>query len=328
MRRTLRRRAVLAALSLQAAGPFPARAQRGEVRRVVGVLSALAATDPVAIARLAALRAELASLGWMEGRNLTIEAGFGAGSAIGAEVAGQAVMRHRPDVLVVQGPAVPVMRSMAGSTPIVFVVVADPVGNGLIESMARPGGTMTGFSSGDVSLGGKWLDLLHEVAPRVRQVGVMGRARNRGYDSAIAVAARRAGLSVDLFPVEDSTEIAAALDRIAAFDAPGLLLPTDALTPLHRRIIIDRCLGVRIPLVTGNPPIVQDGGLLYYGADVLDQFRMAAHYVDRILRGARAADLPVQLPTRFELVLNLRTAGLLDLAVPPGILAMADAFVE
>ena len=320
------RRAILAGF-YAAALPSLAAAQAGGVRRV-GVLSGLSAGDPHAKARLAALADSLSGAGWNEGRNLDLQVRYTPGVAQGTESVVRDLLSLGPELVLAQGFPAGIVRTLAPTLPIVFVGVPDPLRLGLVESLARPGGTLTGFTSTEPSIGAKWLGLLREVSPLTRHATVMVGGEVSMFGPDIAAAGERSGITVRVVPLRGPGDIDPALDEAASLPGGGLILPTDIFTTTHRRTVIDGALRRGLPLVTGNPPYPRDGGLLYYGADFVDLYRRAGGYIDRILRGAKPADLPVQQPTRFELVLNLKAARELGLEMPPSLLAQADEVIE
>jgi putative ABC transport system substrate-binding protein len=322
----MRRREFTVALAGAALWPLPSLAQKPERMRRVGVLTGLAEDDPATTARLAAFREGMAALGWAEDRNLRIDGRFAAGFDANAAAQVAELLALGPDVLLVQGPGVPATRAAATTVPIVFVVGGDPVGAGWVESLAHPGGTITGFTATEPSFGPKWLELLKEIAPHVRSVAVL--SGGEFWRQRVADAATKFGVEIAAPPIHSPADIEAAVTALAEKPDGGLVLPIDTFTAIHRKQIIALAMRYRLPLVTGNPPFPQDGGLLYYGADIVDIYRRSAAYVDRILKGEKPADLPVQQPTKFELVINLKTAVALGLTVPQVLLAQADEVIE
>jgi len=301
-------------------------AQSTQVRRV-GVLTGLGEDDPATKARLTAFRDGLAALGWSEGRNLRIDTRYAPN--IGQENATAQVaelLALGPDVLLVQAPGVPAARAATKTIPIIFVVGSDPIGAGWVESLAHPGGNVTGFTATEQSFGPKWLELLKEIAPKVRRVAVL--SGGDFWRQRIVDAAPQFAVEIAAPPIQSPADIEAAMIALAEKPDGGLVLPIDTFTAIHRKQIIALAMRYRLPLVTGNPPFPQDGGLLYYGADIVDIYRRSAAYVDRILKGEKPADLPVQQPTKFELVINLKTAKALGLTVPQSLLARADEMIE
>jgi putative ABC transport system substrate-binding protein len=319
----MRRRTFLASVVL----PVGARAQNPKTARI-GVLSGLAESDPVTQERLAALRSGLAAAGWREGRNLTLDTRFAPTSDELAHRLVAELLALSPDLLIVQGPGVAAAQKATRSTPIVFVVTPDPVGAGFVETLARPGGNITGFTSTEPSFGAKWIELLKEVAPSLQRIAVMTHNAVRFYRSSFDDAARHFGIELLFRHVDSQAEIETALAELTAQPNSGLILPTDAFTAVLRRPIIDLCLRHKLPMITGNQPFPRDGGLMYYGADIIDVYRRSADYVDRILKGAAVAELPVQQPTTFQMVINLRTAASLGLTVSPTVRALADEVIE
>ena len=320
------RRKFLILGSTAIAWPVAAAAQQAGSMRRVGVLTGLGEDDPATKQRLAAFRGALQALGWDEGRNLRIDTRFGAGIVADAARLVAELLALDPEMLAVQGPGVPAARSATKTVPIIFLLGSDPVGSGSVESMARPGGNITGFTAEEPSFGPKWLQLLKEIAPTLRRVAVIG---NGAYWlPRIGTAAERFAVEVVVPSIESPQDIETALTTFAAQPDGALILPTNAFTAIHRKLIIELSLRYRLPLVTGNQPYPQDGGLLYYGSDITDIYRRSAAYVDRILKGAKPADLPVQQPTKFNLVINLKTARALGLTVPQLLLAQADEVIE
>jgi putative ABC transport system substrate-binding protein len=294
--------------------------------RRVGVLTGLAEDDPATKVRLSAFREGMAALGWAEGRNLRIDTRFAAGLSGTAATLVTELLALKPDMLVVQDPGVAAAKAATKTIPIIFVVGVDPVGAGWVESFAHPGGNITGFSAVEPSFGPKWLDLLKQIAPNVRRVAVLSSSTYLVPE--IVAVAENYAVKVVSAPVRSQAEIEAAITALGQKPDGGLVLPLNALTAIYRKQIIEMAMRYRLPLVTGNPPFPQDGGLMYYGADITDIYRRSASYVDRILKGAKPADLPVQLPTKFELVINLKAAKLLGLTVPQSLLARVDAVIK
>jgi putative ABC transport system substrate-binding protein len=298
-----------------------------EVRRI-GVLTGLGEDDPATLARLAALREGLAKLGWIEGHNLATTVRYNAGNIPDTTNLIAELLAANPEILVVQAPGMAAARLGAPNLPIVFVLGSDPVANGWVASLAHPGGNITGFSANEPSFGPKWLELLKDVAPTVRHVAVIEPQSPNNFARIIAAAADRFSVSVVEPVIQTPTDLETAIGGFAERPNGGLILPINAFTAIHRKPIIQLSLRYKLPLVTGNPPFPADGGLLYYGADIADIYGRAAAYVDRILRGAKPGDLPVQQPTKYSLVINLKTAKALGLAVPQLLLAQADEVIE
>ncbi|MBY0320819.1 MAG: ABC transporter substrate-binding protein [Reyranella sp.] len=307
---------------------FPAQAQQA---RRVAILTGLAADDPATRARLAGFREGMAAAGWREGQNLAIDVRYEPSSAERARRLAAELIALKPDIALAQGlPSVLALRGESIGLPIVFVGVPDPVNARLVESLARPGAQTTGFTSTEPSFGAKWIELLMEISPATKRLLVLTQQSASFYRPGIEHAMKQFGVEVAFAQVHSAAEIQTVLDGFAgtAAGAGGLILPTDLFTASHRRQIIELAARHRLPLITGNPPFPPDGGLMYYGADFVDLYRRAAGYVDRILRGSRPADLPVQQPDTFLMSINLKTAAALGLTVPPTLRARSDEVFE
>jgi ABC-type uncharacterized transport system substrate-binding protein len=328
----MKRRAFITLLGAAAAWPIAALAQSGERMRRIGVLMPFAEDNPVGQARLAAFLEGLRQLGWADSRNVRIDSRWGAGDASLTRTYARELAAPGPDVLVgVSSGAVAPLREVTRSIPIVFAVVADAVGAGFVESLVRPGGNVTGFTAYEYSVSGKWLELLKEIVPRLARVAVLR-------DSAIAAGPGQFGamqavapsLGVELHPIDlhEPSEIERAIGAFAKGSNHGLIVTGSPSATIHRNLIITLAARHRLPAVYYDRFYVTGGGLISYGADYLDECRRAAGYVDRILKGERPADLPVQAPTKYELVINLKTAKELGLEVAPTLLARADEVIE
>jgi putative ABC transport system substrate-binding protein len=313
--------------------PLAAQAQPGERMRRVGMLTNLVVDDPEEQARQAAFLRVMQQKGWLEGRNLQIDRRSGGGDASRARKYAEELVALAPEVLVVGGSAglIPMLQ-VTRTVPIVFTIVPDPVGAGFVDSLSRPGGNATGFVQFEYGLTAKWLELLKEIAPGVTRVAVL---REPGLTAGIAqLAALQAvapSLRVELVPL--NLREAADVDRnLAAFarstTSDGLIVASGPLAAVHRDLIVAAAARHKLPAVYVSRYTVVGGGLISYGPDFADQYRGAAGYVDRILKGEKPADLPVQVPTRFELAVNLRTAKALGLEIPPTVLARADEVIE
>ena len=331
----MRRREFITLLSGAAASwPLAARAQQGERIRRVAVLTPLPVEHPDAKARHQAFLEALRQLGWSEGRNLRVEARWSAGDpAITRKHAGELVA-IAPDVILAIGNAgVPAILQATRSVPVVFAVVSDPVGSGFVESLAEPGGNATGFMMFEYDLCAKWLELLKQIAPNVTRAAVLRDAAltaGIGQFAVIQSVARSVGVDVRAINLrDDAAEIESS---VAAFSARspngGLILTASALSGVHRDVIISLAAKYKLPATYQERSYTAAGGLVSYGSNFLDQQRRAAGYVDRILRGEKPADLPVQAPTKYELVINLKTAKALGLDIPPMLLARADEVIE
>ena len=328
----MNRRAFMSLVGSAAAWPLAAPAQEADRTRRIGVLTNLANDDPEGRARDTALVERLQQLGWSEGRNLRIEMRRTGGDAELARKYAAELVALAPDVIVTTGSAglIPVLQ-VTRTIPIVFTIVPDPVGAGFVESLARPGGNATGFSQFEFGLSSKWLELLKEIAPSVTRVAVL---REPGLTAAIAqFAALQAvapSLRVELVPLSlrEASDIERSVAAFARSPADGLIATSGPLTAVHRHLIIDAAARHRLPAAYVTRYMASAGGLMSYGPDFVDQYRRAAGYVDRILKGEKPADLPVQAPTKYELVINLKTAQALGLDVPSTLLARADEVIE
>jgi putative ABC transport system substrate-binding protein len=331
---SMRRRDFLTLLgSGVAAWPLTARAQQPERVRRMGVLVAYAESDPEAQARIAAFRQGLRELGWTEGHNLRMELGWGTGDPDRAQTLVTELISLAPDVIVAHGtPALTALYRATSTIPVVFVSVIDPVGAGYVQSLALPGGNITGFSTFEPEIGGKWLELLKEIAPGLNRVaGVLdpGFKGFAGVWGAIENMAPGFGLDVKGLPFQAPTDdLESAIARFAQEPGGGLIVLTTALNAVQRNRIFSSAARGRLPAMYAFRFYAADGGLMSYGIDTVDLFRRSAFYVDRILKGEKPADLPVQAPTKFEMVINLKTARALGLDVSPMLLARADEVIE
>jgi putative tryptophan/tyrosine transport system substrate-binding protein len=315
-----------------AAWPFAARAQQGERVRRVGILLPAAADDAVFQARVGAFLQELGKLGWNIGRNLQIDTRWATTNPAEIRKHAAELVALAPDVILATGNStVPPLLQASRTVPIVFPVVTDPVGDGYVDSLARPGGNATGFMSSEWSMGGKWLELLKEIAPNVTRVAVL-RDSNQGSQTAqfSAIQAVAPSLKIEVSPVNmlDASQIEQSVETFARSGNGGLIATAGAAAIFHRGLIVTLAARHRLPAVYPYRFIVTGGGLISYGPDLIDNYRRAAGYVDRILKGEKPADLPVQTPTKYELVINLKTAKALSLTIPSGLLARADEVIE
>jgi ABC-type uncharacterized transport system substrate-binding protein len=326
----VRRRQFISLLGGAAAWPFAARAQQPDRGRRIGVLVAYAEGDPEIGARLAAFRQGLEHLGWSEGRNVRIDTRFATAGAGQEQVRAQELVALKPDVILAHTPqVVAALQRESPATPLVFVGVADPVGAGFVASLARPGGNLTGMHGIEPSIAGKWLTMLREVAP-ITRAALVANPKNILANFLQAAEPLAKSLSIELVPspVDNAEEIERVIASFARKPNGGLVLPPDATTSVHRDRIVALTIQHRLPAVYALRHFVTAGGLMSYGIDFTHQFQQAAYYVDRILRGEKAADLPVEAPTKFETAVNLKTARLLGLTVPPTLLAQADEVIE
>jgi putative ABC transport system substrate-binding protein len=313
------------------AWPLAARAQQGERMRRVGVLSSSAADDPENKARLATFQQWLQQLGWTDGRNVRIDYRWAAGNPENYRKYAADLVALAPDVILAPGGSLAPMLQATRTVPIVFVFAADPVGNGFVESLSRPGGNATGFLLFEYSLTAKWMELLKEIAPGVTRAAVLRDPDNPtgiGQFAVIQSVAPSLGVEVSPINLRDAGEIERSVTAFARSGNGGLIVTASSLTNVHRDLIVALAARHRLPTVYYERLFVTHGGLISYGDNLGDQFRRAAGYVDRILKGEKPADLPVQAPTKYELVINLKTAKALGLDVPPSVLARADEVIE
>jgi putative tryptophan/tyrosine transport system substrate-binding protein len=329
----LRRRQFITLLGgAAAAWPASARAQQREQMRRIGVLMNLGSDDAEGQARNAAFLQGLQELGWTVGRNVRIEYRWGAGDAELFRRHASELVTLAPDVILAGGGAVvPSLLQATRTVPIVFTGTPDPVGAGFVESLARPGGNATGFTIYEYGISGKWLELLKEIAPHVTRAAVIrdpAIAAGLGQWGAIQSVAPSLGVELRPLGVRDAGEIERAITAFAHSPNGGLIVTGSALAVVHRELITTLAARYRLPAVYTLPLMANAGGLISYGPDSIDPYRRAAGYVDRILKGEKPADLPVQAPTRYELVINLKTAKALGLTVPATLLARADEVIE
>jgi putative ABC transport system substrate-binding protein len=327
------RRRFLATLGgAAAAWPLAARAQQGERVRRIGVLINTAADDAAGQARLIAFVQGLAQSGWITGRNIRIETRWTKSDTEDIRKYAAELVALAPDVILASGTSTvgPLLR-LTRTVPIVFPLATDPVAAGLVESLARPGGNATGFMSFEIGVSAKWLELLKEIAPGVKRAAVLrtlATAAGPGQFGVIQALAPTLGVELRPIDTRDAGEIERAVVAFASEPNSGLIATTGGGVLRHRDLIIALAARHRLPAVYSSRYFVTDGGLISYGPDSIDQYRRAAGYVDRILKGEKPADLPVQAPTRYELVINLKTAKALGLEVPPTVLARADEVIE
>ena len=328
----MKRRAFITLLGGAAAGwPLAVRTQQRERMRSIGVLMNFASDDPEGLARLAAFHQGLQEAGWVVGRNLRIDYRWGAGDADRYRRYATELVALGPEVvLATSGATVPWLLQATRSVPIVFTQTPDPVGAGFVASLAHPGANITGFTNFDYSIGGKLLELLKEIAPRVTRAAVLRDVDLAGIGQWGAIQTAAPSFGVELRPVDvrDAGEIERGLTGMARGSNGGLIVTGSAPAAVHRDLIITLAAQQQLPAIYPFRYFVVQGGLVSYGADPVDQFRRAAGYVDRILRGEKPGDLPVQTPTKYELVINLKTAKALGLEVPPTLLARADEVIE
>jgi putative ABC transport system substrate-binding protein len=321
-----------AALAPSILWPVAARAQQPERMRRIGVLLPAASDDAEFQAWVGAFQQGLALSGWTIGRNVRIDTRWATPNAAEIRRHAAELVALAPDVILAHGASVVGALQQATRTlPIVFPIFSDPVGAGLVDSLARPGGNVTGFMTFEYSMAGKWLELLREIAPGVTRVAVIrDPSLGSGTGQFAALQAVAPSLRMEINPVNmrDAGEIERAVAAFARSDNVGLIVPAGAAAQLHRNLIVTLAARHKLPAVYYERNFPAAGGLISYGADYIDQFRRAAGYVDRILKGEKPADLPVQAPTKYETVINLKTAKALGLTVPPTLLARADEVIE
>jgi putative tryptophan/tyrosine transport system substrate-binding protein len=327
----MRRRAFIAGLGSAATWPVVARAQQGDRVRRIGVLMPGDGNGEVK-SRYSAFTQTLADLGWTDGRNIRIDLRWGGGDINLIRALAQELVGLQPDIIVTVGtPAIVALQRETRTIPIVFVVVSDPVASGVVPRLDRPSGNITGFAPNEASMGGKWLELLSEIAPGLKRANIMfnpDTALASTYMPSFEAAARSLKVEPTISPVHGEGEIETAIIALGREPGGGLVAMPDTFMDLHRASIILAAARNNIPAVYSRSDFARDGGLLSYGADLVDNYRRAASYVDRILRGAKPAELPVQLPTKFEMAVNLKTAKALGLTVPQSILLRADEVIE
>jgi ABC-type uncharacterized transport system substrate-binding protein len=330
----MRRRAFITLVGVAAASwPLVARAQSPDRMRRVGVLMGIAESDPGAQPMVAAFRGALAELGWTEGSNLRIELRWATGDADRIRSVAKELVELRPDAILSHSTAV--TRVLAGETrtiPIVFLNVADPIISGFAASFARPGGNITGFTVENSAQGGKWVELLKEMAPRTVHVALLLKQGSgpplQIFMPSIQSAASSFAVQISADPVHAKDEIEGVIAAQARNPGGGLIVMPDAFNMANRELIIALAARYGVPAIYYRREFPESGGLIAYGADFAEQFRPAAGYIDRIFKGAKPADLPIQAPTKFELVINLNTAKALGLAVPQALLVAADEVIE
>jgi putative ABC transport system substrate-binding protein len=329
----MNRRAFISALGGAAvAWPAVTRAQQPERVRRIGVLANSSESDLQVQRRIAVFRETVAQFGWLEGRNVRVEVQFSGGSFERLPQIAQDLIASQPDVIYVNTtPALKVLQARTRTIPLVFTYVSDPVGAGVVTSLARPGGNTTGLLLYEETITGKWLGMLKEISPRLARVALVANPKGFTYDYFVRSSktiAPRLAIEVEPAPVENAPNIEQRIEAFARVPNGGLFLPPDITTEQHRNLVIALAARHRLPAVYAFRHAAEAGGLMSYGIDVVEQTRQAASYVDRILRGANPADLPVQAPTKYETVLNLKTAKALGFEVPATLLVRADEVIE
>jgi putative ABC transport system substrate-binding protein len=325
----MRRREFILGLAGAVACPLPGGAQ--QVRRI-GVVMLYPEHDPQGQLRATAFRAELEKAGWTIGGNLQIDIEWGTGDAAWVRAATEQALRRTPDVLLANGdPAIFAAQQLTTSVPVIFIGAGDPVADGLVRSIAHPGGNLTGFTVMEPSLGAKLLGMLKQVAPGVTRVATLVNPDNASHRRILALleaAASNSSVTIVWASAREASDIEAAMKQWAQEADCGLIVPSDPVTNARRKLIVELAAHYRLPAIYALRAAVADGGLMSYGVDLIGLFRQSAIYADRILKGEKAADLPVQLPTKYELVVNAKTARSLGLDVPASLLATADEVIE
>jgi putative ABC transport system substrate-binding protein len=328
----MRRREFIVGFGSAAVWPLAARAQQNDRVRRIGLLMGFDENDPEGKRYYSAFTRALADLGWTDGRNMRMDLRWASGDINLIRVFAQELVGLQPDIILTHGtPAAAALQRETRTIPIVFATMNEPVASGFVARLDRPSGNITGFANYEATLGGKWLELLSEIAPGLKRVAIMFNPDTvpvSAYMPPFETAARSLKLVPIIAPVHSDVEIETAIIALGREPGSGLVVMPDVFTVVHRAPIILAAARNNIPAVYPLSAFARDGGLLFYGADLVDNWRRAAPYVDRILRGEKPADLPVQFPTKFEMVLNLKTAKALGLTVPPSILLRADEVIE
>jgi len=327
----MRRRKFITLLGGAAAWPLVAFAQQTQRIRRIGVLMPFAADDPEIVVRVSAFTQALRDLGWTVGSNLQIDYRWSGGDTDRMRSFAAELIAMSPDVIVANGsPAMEALQQASSTVPTVFLAVVDPVGAGYVASLARPGGNVTGFTLFEYSISGKWLELLKQVAPRISQAAILrdaALASGIGQFATLQSAAQSFGVELRPVDVRDASEIKRGITAFANKSNCGLVVTTSTLAVSHRDLIIALAAQYQLPAVYPLRLFVVEEGLISYGPDIIDPYRQLAGYIDRILKGEKPADLPVQAPTKYELVINVKTAKTLDLTIPDKLLATADEVI-
>jgi putative tryptophan/tyrosine transport system substrate-binding protein len=325
-----RRQFISAIGAAAAAWPLGARAQ--QLRRI-GILMNTDATDKLHQSYLQSFVGSLSNFGWIEAQNLRIDLRWTGGDADRSRTAASEVLQLSPDVILSSSTRnLSSLLKQGPTTPIVFIQVSDPVAQGFVSNLAHPGGNITGFAAFEASMGGKWIDLLRQMAPRLKRVALVfnpeASPQSKLFLASLEAAAPSFGLEVAAAHLQDDADIESALAALSRQGDTGLVFPADSFMEARSKLIVETVARHRLPAIYVEGNYLEDGGLMSYNQNFDDQFRQAASYVDRILRGAKPGDLPIQLPTKFKLVINLTAAKALGLTVPPSLLALADDVIE
>jgi putative tryptophan/tyrosine transport system substrate-binding protein len=327
----MQRREFIAGLGGAAAWPLAARAQQGDRVRRIGVLMSYDENDPEGKRRYSTFTQALTDLGWADGRNMRMDLRWSGGDTNRMRALAQELVGLQPDIILTGGSATVAVQRETRTIPIVFAGMSDPVANSMVARLDRPSGNITGFANYEASLGGKWLELLSEIAPGLKRAAIMfnpDTAPVSAYVPSFETAARSLKVVPITAPVHGEGEIENAIIALGREPEGGLVVMPDSFMFVHRAPIIMAAARNDVPAVYSVSAFARDGGLLSYGVDQVDTWRRTATYVDRILRGAKPTELPVQFPTKFEMIVNLKTAKALGLAVPPSILLRADEVIE
>jgi putative ABC transport system substrate-binding protein len=329
----MRRRELIGIIGGAAVWPYLARAQKADRTRVVGVLMGFAESDPNAQHLVGAFRTALRTLGWSEENNLRVELRWGAGDPDRMRKYARELVDLRPDAILAQ--TTPVLRAVAAEThtiPIIFAVVSDPIGGGFAESLTRLGGNITGFTDAEPSMGGKWLQFLKEIDPRAKKAALIFNPATapplKFYLPSIEAAASSLAIEVSVAPIHSSDEFEGVIAAQSLDSGGGIIVMPDGFNTTHRDLIIALAARHRVPAIYFNRYFAESGGLIAYGDDYAELFRQAAWYMDRVLRGANPGELPIQLPAKFELAINIKTAEALGVSVPSSLLGSADLVIE
>jgi len=328
----MRRREFITLVGGAASLPFAARAQQPGQPARVGVLMGISDSDPEAAPRVDALEKGLSDLGWHKGRNIKLEYRWTAGDPDLTLVLAKEIIELKPNVIVVHSsPAVAALRKLTSTIPMVFVLIADPLGSGFVDSLAHPGGNVTGFMNAEAPMAGKWLRLIIEIAPKIKRVALIYNPRTSPYQSYLRefdASARQLGIQAVPTPVLDATELERALHTLGQEPDNAFFVVPDVFVQVHRALIIKLANEYRLPAIYPYRFFPTSGGLLSYGFDTVIVFRQAASYVDKVLKGTAPADLPVQAPASYKMVVNLKAARAIGLVIPESFLVRADEVID